>query len=182
MDGTDGGGDLLDSRPRMDYPDHTELVWSARVLDNVDMEPYPVDGSIFTKWNFPGAQTWINFQYDVPNAHWAAVFVMIYRHASQQILYVVNQVDVAPGSTDLGYRILYSQAGLPLDEFVNVKLHLYISEEKVGIAVNGVDQGKLPYERKFESAPKDDRFITIWPSAPGGTAEWKYVTVQVAQP
>jgi len=31
-EGGDSGGDCLDSRPRMDYPAHTELVWSARIV------------------------------------------------------------------------------------------------------------------------------------------------------
>jgi hypothetical protein len=96
------------------------------------------------------------------------------------VLYVVNQVEVAPGSTDLIYNILYVQTGLPPDDFVNVKLHLYIPEEMVGISVNGVDQGKVAYQRKYETAAKDDRQITMIPTQ--GTSEWKSLTVQVAQP
>lgn len=178
-EGGDSGGDCLDSRPRMDYPAHTELVWSARSLANTDFA-IPTVGQIYTGWPWVGSQTWINFEYDLPNAHWAAVFTMIYRRAADQVLFVVNQIDDAPGSTNLIYKILYVQSGLPLDDFVDVKLHLYISEEMVGVTVNGVDQGKLAYERKYEAAPKDDRFITIFP--PQGTSEWKSLSVQVAEP
>lgn len=178
-EGGQTGGDCLDSRPRMDYPNHTELLWSARSLDNNDFA-LPTVGQIYTGWPWVGSQTWINFEYDVPNAHWAAVFTMIYRRATDQVLFVVNQVDDAPGSTNLIYNILYVQAGLPPDDFVDVKLHLYIPEEMVGITVNGVNQGKVAYERKYEAAAKDDRFITIFP--PQGTSEWKSLTVQVAEP
>jgi hypothetical protein len=178
-EGGQTGGDCLDSRPRMDYPDHTELLWSARSLDNNDFA-LPTVGQIYTAWGWVGAQTWINFEYDVPNAHWAAVFALIYRRATDQVLFVVNQIDDAPGSTNLIYNILYVQAGLPLDDFVDVKLHLYISEEMLGITVNGVDQGKVAYQLKYEAASKDDRFITIFP--PQGTVEWKSLTVQVAEP
>ena len=178
-EGGQTGGDCLDSRPRMDYPDHTELLWSARSLDNNDFA-LPTVGQIYTAWGWVGAQTWINFEHDGPNAHWAAVFALIYRRATDQVLFVVNQIDDAPGSTNLIYNILYVQAGLPLDDFVDVKLHLYISEEMLGITVNGVDQGKVAYQLKYEAASKDDRFITIFP--PQGTVEWKSLTVQVAEP
>ena len=178
-DGGDTGGDPLDLRPRMDYPNHTELLWSARSLSNNDFEA-PTVGQIYTQWVWVGAQTWINFDYDVPNAHWAAVFAMIYRRATDQVLFVVNQIDDAPGSTNLIYRIMYVQTGLPLDEFVDVKMHLYIPESMVGLAVNGVDKGKVAYERKYEAAPKDDRFVTLFP--PQGASEWKSVTLQVAAP
>jgi hypothetical protein len=173
------GGDCLDARPRMDYPNHTELVWSVRSLDNNDFA-MPTVGQLYTGWPWIGAQTWINFEYDVPNMHYAALFTVIYRRATDQVLFVVNQVDDAPGSTSLIFKILYVQAGLPPDDFVDVKLHLYIPEEMVGITVNGIDHGKVAYERKVEGAPKDDRFITIFP--PQGTSEWKSLTVQVAEP
>lgn len=172
-------GDPVDWRPRMDYPDHTELMWSARAVTNDEIEPYEQD-AYYNDWNFPGAQTWINFDYDVPNAHWAAVFTMVYKYKDEQILYVMNQVDEAEGSTNLRYKCLYVQKGLPLDEFVDVKLHLYISEHQVGITVNGKDQGKVPYELKYEAEPKDDRFITMF--VPQGVAEWKSLGVQVAKP
>jgi len=178
-DGGDTGGDPLDLRPRMDYPNHTELLWSGRSLSNNPFE-VPTVGQIYTQWVWVGAQTWINFDYDVPNAHWAAVFAMIYRRATDQVIFFVNQIDDAPGSTNLIYRILYVQTGLPLDEFVNVKMHLYIPESMVGITVNGVDAGKVAYERKYEAAPKDDRFVTLFP--PQGASEWKSVTLQVAEP
>jgi len=172
-------GDPVDSRPRMDYPDHTELLWSARAVSNDEIEPYE-QGEYYTNWNFPGAQTWINFDYDVPNAHWAAVFVMVYKYGDEQVLYVMNQINEAEGSTNLSYKCLYVQKGLPLDELVDVKLHLYISEQRVGITVNGEDQGKVAYELKYEAEPKDDRFITMF--VPEGVAEWKSLTVQVAKP
>jgi hypothetical protein len=172
-------GDPVDSRPRMDYPDHTELIWSARAVSNDEIEPY-VQGEYYTDWNFPGAQTWINFDYDVPNAHWAAVFTMIYKYGDEQILYVMNQINEAEGSTNLRYKCLYAQRGLPVDEFVDVKLHLYIADREVGITVNGEDQGKVAYELKYEAEPKDDRFITIF--VPQGVAEWKSLAVQVAEP
>lgn len=178
-DGGDTGGDCLDSRPRMDFPNDTELAWSSRSLSNNDF-PVPTVGQIYTQWGWVGAQTWINFDYDVPNAHWAAVFTMVYRRDSDQVLFVVNQIDDAPGSTNLIYKILYVQTGLPLDDFVDAKLHLYIADSMIGLTVNGVDQGKVAYERKYEAAPKDDRFITIFP--PQGTSEWKSVSVQVAAP
>lgn len=172
-------GDPVDSRPRMDYPDHTELIWSARAVSNDEIEPYE-EGEYYTDWNFPGAQTWINFEYDVPNARWAAVFTMIYKYGDEQVLYVMNQINEDEGSTNLRYKCLYVQRGLPLDEFVDVKLHLYIAERKVGITVNGEDQGKVAYELKHEAEPKDDRFITIF--VPQGVAEWKSLAVQVAEP
>jgi hypothetical protein len=172
-------GDPVDSRPRMDYPNHTELIWSARAISNDEIEPY-AQGEYYTDWNFPGAQTWINFEYDVPNAHWAAVFTMIYKYGDEQILYVMNQIDEAEGSTNLRYRCLYVQTGLPLDEFVAVKLHLYIAEHEVGITVNGEDQGRVAYELKYEAEPKDDRFITMF--VPQGVAEWKSLSLQVAKP
>jgi len=75
-------GDPIDSRPRMDFPDDTELIWSARAVSNDDIEPYE-QGTYYSDWNFPGTQTWINFEYDVPNAHWAAVFAMIYKHGDE---------------------------------------------------------------------------------------------------
>jgi hypothetical protein len=172
-------GDPVDSRPRMDYPDHTELIWSARAVSNDAMEPY-AQGEYYTDWNFPGAQTWINFDYDVPNAHWAAVFTMIYNYGDEQVLYVMNQINEAEGSTNLRYKCLYVQKGLPLDELVDVKLHLYISDREIGITVNGEDQGKVAYELKYEAEPKDDRFITMF--VPQGVAEWKSLSVQVAKP
>jgi hypothetical protein len=172
-------GDPVDSRPRMDYPDHTEVIWSARAVSNDEIEPYE-QGEYYTDWNFPGAQTWINFDYDVPNAHWAAVFTMIYKYGDEQILYVMNQINEAEGSTNLRYKCIYVQRGLPVDEFVDVKLHLYIADGEVGIAVNGEDQGKVAYELKYEAEPKDDRFITIF--VPQGVAEWKSLAVQVAEP
>jgi len=178
-DGGDTGGDPLDMRPRMDYPNHTELLFSARSLSNNDFA-IPTVGQIYTQWGWVGSQTWINFDYDVPNAHWAAVFAMIYRRANDQVLFVVNQVDDAPGSTNLIYKIMYVQEGLPVDDFVDAKLHLYISESMVGVTVNGVDKGKVAYERKYEAAPKDDRFVTVFP--PQGTAEWKSVGLQVVEP
>ncbi len=183
-------GDPLDSRPRMDYPDHTELIFSARSLGNDTFE-LPTVGQIYGvgTWPWVGAQTWINFHYDVEEAHWAAVFTQIYRTETEQVFFVINQIDENDSSTDLVYKILYVQSGLPLDEFVDVKLHLYISEEKVGITVNGEDQGKVAYERKFEAEPKDDRFVTLYAPS-GGTsdppvptvAEWKSLTLQVAAP
>jgi hypothetical protein len=148
-------------------------------LNNNDFA-VPTVGQLFTSWVWVGSQTWINFDYDVANAHWAAVFAMIYKRATDQVLLVVNQIDDAPGSTNLIYKILYVQAGLPPDNFIDAKLHLYIPESMVGISVNGVDQGKVSYERKYEAAPKDDRFITIFP--PQGTSEWKSLIVQIAEP
>src|SRR4051812_25752773 len=65
-DGGDTGGDPLDSRPRMDFPDHTEIVWSARSLSNNHFVA-PTVGQIYTQWGWVGSQTWINFDYDVPN-------------------------------------------------------------------------------------------------------------------
>jgi hypothetical protein len=180
-DGTirSANGDPVDSRPRMDYPNHTELIWSARAVSNDDMEPYE-QGEYYTDWNFPGAQTWVNFEYDVANARWAAVFTMIYAYGGEQILYVMNQVNEAEGSTNLRYKCLYVQKGLPLDAFVDVKLHLDIAEREVGITVNGVDQGKVAYELKHEAEPKDDRFVTLF--VPQGVAEWKSLSLQVAAP
>jgi hypothetical protein len=178
-EGGDSGGDCLDSRPRMDYPNHTEFLWSARSLNNKDFD-LPTVGQIYTSWVWVGAQAWINFDYDVPNAHWAAVFGMVYKRATDQVLFLVNQVDEAVGSTNLIYKILYVQAGLPPDDFVNVKLHLYIPEKMIGVNVNGVDQGKVPYELKYEAAAKDDRFVTIFP--PQGTAEYQMLVLQVAEP
>jgi len=178
-DGADTGSDLLDSRPRMDFPNHTELLWSARSLSNNDFAA-PTVGQIYTQWGWVGAQTWINFDYDVPNAHWAAVFAMIYRRATDQVMMVVNQIDEAPGSTNLIYRIMYVQTGLPLEDFVAVKLHFYIPESMVGITVNGLDKGKAAYEKKYEAAPKDDRMFVMF--TPQGSAEWKSIAVQVAAP
>jgi len=178
-DGGDTGSDLLDSRPRMDYPNHTELFWSARALMNKDFEA-PTVGQIYTQWGWVGAQTWINVNYDIPNAHWGAVFAMIFRRATDQVMIVVNQIDDAPGSTNLIYRILYVQTGLPLEDFVDVKLHFYLPETMVGISVNGVDQGKVAYELKYEAAPKDDRMFVMF--TPQGSAEWKSIGVQVAAP
>lgn len=172
-------GDPLDSRPRMDFPEHTELIWSARAVSNDEMDPYE-QGQYYSAWNFPGAMTWINFEYDVPNAHWAAVFAMIYKHGDEQILYVMNQINEALGSTNLGYKCLYVQTGLPLDEFVDVKLHLYIATHEVGITVNDKDQGKVAYELKYEAETKDDRFVTMY--VPQGVAEWKSLSLQVAKP
>jgi hypothetical protein len=176
-DGGDTGSDLLDSRPRMDYPNHTELSWSARSLSNKDFEA-PTVGQIYTQWGWVGAQTWINVDYHVQEAHWAAVFAMIYRRAADQVLMVVNQIDDAPGSTNLIYRIMYVQTGLPLEDFVDVKLHFYIPESMVGISVNGLDKGKAAYELKYEAAPKDDRVFTMF--TPQGSAEWRSIGVQVA--
>jgi len=178
-DGGDTGGDPLDMRPRIDHPDHTELLWSTRSLSNNEFAA-PTVGQIYTQWAWVGSQTWINFDYDVPNAHWAAVFAMVYRRATDQVLFVVNQIDDAPGSTNLIYRILYVQTGLPLEELVDAKLHLYISESMVGVTVNGLDKGKVAYERKYEAASKDDRFVTLF--TPQGASEWKSVALQVAVP
>jgi hypothetical protein len=178
-DGGDTGSELLDSRPRMDFPNHSELFWSARALSNKDFAA-PTVGQIYTEWGWVGAQTWINFDYDVPNAYWAAVFAMIYRRANDQVLMVINQIDEAPGSTNLIYRIMYVQTGLPLEDFVNVKLHFYIPEQMVGVTVNGVDKGQVPYEKKYEAAPKDDRMFVMF--TPQGSAEWKSIGVQVAAP
>jgi hypothetical protein len=172
-------GDPVDSRPRMDFPDHTELIWSVRAVSNDEIEPY-AQGEYFNGLNFPGAQTWINFEYDVPNAHWAAVFTMVYKYADEQILYVINQINEADGSTNLRYKCLYVLRGLPLDEWVDVELHLYIAEHEVGITVNGEDQGKVAYELKYEAEPKDDRFITMF--VPQGVAEWKSLSLRVAAP
>lgn len=173
------GGSPVDSRPRMDYPNHWEIIWSARAISNDEIEPYEL-GQYYNDWNFPGAQTWINFEYDIPNAHWAAVFAMLYKFGDEQILYVMNQIDEAEGSTNLRYKCLYVQRGLPLGEFVDVKLHLYIADHEVGLAVNGDDKGKLPYELKYEAEPKDDRQITMF--VPQGVAEWKSFSFQVAEP
>jgi len=173
------GGDPIDSRPRMDFPDHTELSWRARAVSNEEIEPYE-RGAYFNDWNFPGAQTWINFEYDVPNARWAAVFAMVYRYGDEQILYVINQINKPDGSTNLRFRCLYVHRGLPLHEFVDAKLHLYIAEHAVGITVNGDDKGKVAYELKHEAEPKDDRFITMF--APQGVAEWKSLSLQIAEP
>jgi hypothetical protein len=178
-DGGNTGGIPLDSRPRMDFPDHTELLWSARSLSNNDFVA-PTVGQIYTQWGWVGSQTWINFDYDVQNAHWAAVFAMIYRRATDQVLFIVNQIDDAPGSTNLIYRIMYVQTDLPLEDFVDVKMHLYIAEKMVGVTVNGLDKGKVSYELKYEAAPKDDRMFTLFP--PQGASEWKSVAVQVAAP
>jgi hypothetical protein len=104
---------------------------------------------------------------------------MLYKYGDEQVLYVMNQIDEAEGSTNLRYKCLYVQRGLPLDEFVDAKLHLYISEHKVGITVNGEDQGKVAYELKYEAEPKDDRQITMF--VPEGVAEWKSLSVQVAK-
>jgi hypothetical protein len=111
----------------------------------------------------------------VANAHWAAASVMIYRResAEDQVLFVMNQIDDAPGSTSLTHKIVYVQTGLPIDEFVDVKLLLHISTHQLGLTVNGVDQGKFAYELKYEAAPKDDRFTAIAPNQ--GIAELKYL-------
>jgi hypothetical protein len=173
-------GDPIDSRPRMDFPDHTELLWSARAVSNDEIEPYE-QGQYYGDWDFPGAMTWINFDYDVANAQWAGVFTVVYKYGDEQILYVMNQVDAAEGSTNkLGYKCVYVQRGLPLDEFVDVKVHLYITEHKVGITVNGKDQGKVAYQIKHEAEPKDDRFVTLF--VPQGVAEWRSLSLQVAAP
>jgi hypothetical protein len=57
--GGDTGSELLDSRPRMDFPNHSELFWSARALSNKDFTA-PTVGQIYTEWGWVGAQTWIN--------------------------------------------------------------------------------------------------------------------------
>ena len=46
------------------------------------------------------------------------------------------------------------------------------------MTVNGVDQGKIGYELKYEAAPKDDRFTAIAPNR--GIAEIKYLNLEVA--
>jgi len=92
----------------------------------------------------------------------------------------MNQVNDAPGSTNLRYKCLYVQTGLPLDEFVDVKLHLYIATHEVGVTVNDKDQGKVAYELKYEAEPKDDRFVTMY--VPQGVAEWKSLSLQIAKP
>jgi hypothetical protein len=178
-DGGDTSSDLLDSRPRMDFPNHSELVWSARSLVNNDFAA-PTVGQIYTEWGWVGAQTWINVDYHLADAHWAAVFAMIYRRATDQVLMVVNQIDEAQGSTNLIYRIMYVQTGLPLEDFVDVKLHFYIPESMVGVTVNGEDKGQVPYEKKYEAAPKDDRMFVMF--TPQGSAEWKSIALQVAAP
>jgi hypothetical protein len=92
----------------------------------------------------------------------------------------MNQINEADGSTNLRFHCLYVQRGLPLEELVDVELHLYIAEHQVGITVNGEDQGKLAYELKSEAEPKDDRFITMF--VPQGVAEWKSLSLQIAEP
>jgi len=172
-----GGDCCLDSRPRTDFPDGTEMIFSTRSVSNEvfqeDVAPEP--GDLFPTWPWAGTNNWINFEYDVPNAHWAAMAVMIYRRESvqDQVLFLMNQIDDAPGSTNLTHKIVYVQTGLPLDEFVDVNLHLYISTHEVGLTVNGEDQGKFGYELKYEAASKDDRFVAIAPNQ--GIAELKYL-------
>ena len=177
-----GGDCCLDSRPRTDFPDGTELSFSTRSVSNeiFNDDVAPEVGELFPGWPWAGTNNFINFEYDVPNAHWAAAFVMIYRRESEgdQVLFLGNQIDDAPGSTNLTHKMLYVQTGLPLDEFVDVKLRLHISSHELGLTVNGVDQGKFPYELKYEAAPKDDRFTAIAPNQ--GIAEIKYLKLEVA--
>ncbi len=172
-----GGDCCLDSRPRMDFPDGTELHFSTRSASNevFNDDVAPEAGDLFPDWPWAGTNNWINFEYDVPNAHWAAAFVMIYRRESEgdQVLFLGNQIDDAPGSTNLTHKILYVLTGLPLDEFVEVELKLHISSRELGLTVNGEDQGKFDYELKYEAASKDDRFTAIAPNR--GTAELKYL-------
>jgi hypothetical protein len=172
-----GGDCCLDSRPRVDYPDGTEMIFSTRSVSNEvfndDVAPEP--GDLFPNWPWAGTNNWINFEYDVANAHWAAASVMIYRResAQDQVLFLMNQIDDAPGSTNLTHKIVYVKTGLPLDEFIDVNLHLYISTHQLGLTVNGEDQGKFPYELKYEAAPKDDRFVAVAPNQ--GVVELKYL-------
>jgi len=172
-----GGDCCLDSRPRTDFPDGTELIFSTRSASNEVFQDdvAPEVGDLFPTWPWAGTNNWINFEYDVANAHWAAVAVMIYRRESvqDQVLFVINQIDDAPGSTNLTHKIVYVQTGLPLDEFVDVNLHLYISSHEVGLTVNGQDQVKFGYELKYEAASKDDRFTAIAPNQ--GIQELKYL-------
>jgi len=172
-----GGDCCLDSRPRTDFPDGTEMIFSTRSVSNevFNDDVAPEVGQLFPTWPWAGTNNWINFDYDVANAHWAAVAVMIYRRESvqDQVLFVINQIDDAPGSTNLTHKIVYVQTGLPLDEFVEVNLHLYISTHEFGLTVNGEDQGKTPYELKYEAASKDDRFVAVAPNQ--GVAELKYL-------
>jgi len=172
-----GGDCCLDSRPRSDFPDGTEMIFSTRSVSNevFNDDVAPAVGDLFPNWPWAGTNNWINFEYDVPNAHWAAAFVMIYRRESvgDQVLMLGNQIDDAPGSTNLTHKLLYVLTGLPLDEFVEVALELKISSHELGLTVNGVDQGDFPYELKYEAAPKDDRFTAIAPNQ--GIAEMKYL-------
>jgi hypothetical protein len=177
-----GGDCCLDSRPRTDYPDGTVMAFSTRSVSNEVFKDdvAPEVGDLFPDWPWAGTNNWINFEYDVPNAHWAAVAVMIYRREStqDQVLFVMNQIDDAPGSTNLTHKIVYVQTGLPLEDFVDVELKLLTSSHEVGLTVNGVDQGKIAYELKYEAAPKDDRFVAIAPNR--GIAEIKYLNLEVA--
>lgn len=172
-----GGDCCLDSRPRVDFPDGTKLVFSTRsAVNEVFLDDVaPAAGDLFPGWPWAGTNNWINFEYDVPNAHWAAAFIMIYRRESvgDQVLMLGNQIDDAPGSTNLTHKLLYVMTGLPLDEFVEVALELKISSHELGLTVNGVDQGDFPYELKYEAAPKDDRFTAIAPNQ--GVSETKYL-------
>jgi hypothetical protein len=172
-----GGDCCLDSRPRTDFPDGTKLVFSTRSAVNevFNDDVAPEAGDLFPTWPWAGTNNWINFEYDVPNAHWAAAFVMIYRRDSvgDQVLLLGNQIDDAPGSTNLTHKMLYVMTGLPLDEFVEVELELKISSHELGLTVNGVDQGDFPYELKYEAASKDDRFTAIAPNR--GISETKYL-------
>jgi len=172
-----GGDCCLDSRPRTDFPDGTEMIFSTRSVSNevFNDDVAPEVGDLFPDWPWAGTNNWINFEYDVANAHWAAASVMIYRRESvqDQVLFVMNQVDDAPGSTNLTHKIVYVQTGLPLDEFVEVNLHLHISTHELGLTVNGVAQPKFPYELKYEAAPKDDRFVAVAPNQ--GVVELKYL-------
>jgi len=177
-----GGDCCLDSRPRTDFPDGTELEFSTRSVSNeiFNEDVAPEAGDLFAGWPWAGTNNFINFEYDVPNAHWAAAFVMIYRRETvgDQVLFLGNQIDDAPGSTNLTHKMLYVQTGLPIDDFVEVKLKLLISSHELGLTVNGVDQGKFPYELKYEAAPKDDRFTAIAPNQ--GISEIKYLRLGVA--
>jgi hypothetical protein len=172
-----GGDCCLDSRPRTDYPDGTVMAFSTRSASNevFNDDVAPAVGDLFPDWPWAGTNNWINFEYDVANAHWAAVAVMIYRRESvgDQVLFVMNQVDDAPGSTTLTHKIVYVQTGLPIDDFVDVSIKLLISTHEVGLTVNGEDQGKIGYELKYEAASKDDRFTAIAPNQ--GVAELKYL-------
>jgi hypothetical protein len=172
-----GGDCCLDSRPRTDFPDGTEMVFSTRSASNEVFQDdvAPQAGDLFPDWPWAGTNNWINFEYDVANAHWAAAAVMIYRRESvgDQVLFLMNQIDDAPGSTNLTHKIIYVQTGLPLDEFVDVKLKLLISSHELGLTVNGEDQGKVGYELKYEAASKDDRFTAIAPNQ--GVQELKYL-------
>jgi hypothetical protein len=172
-----GGDCCLDSRPRTDLPDGTEMIFSTRSVSNAvfNDDVAPEVGDLFPGWPWAGTNNWVNFEYDVANAHWAAVSVMIYRREStqDQVLFVMNQIDDAPGSTNLTHKIIYVQTGLPLDEFIEVNLQLNSSSHELGLTVNGEAQVKIPYERKYEAASKDDRFATIAPNQ--AVVEIKYL-------